>query len=222
MTNYVPVFFDIETTGFNPLHQKYFGDTDYGARVTAIGIGTMDDAWKNGAEYEDCEPDVDVLWDESEYRLLEVAHDRLQGIVAFYEDEGYDPFLVTFNGRNYDHPYLGARYARLRLDGSWWNHKLKRLDMMRALGKRMTGVSRYPSEDDCLEAVGIESEDEYDGSDMPDFYEDGEWDKIESHCHDDVEEMMMLFCEEPEFCMEEFYEHYNVDADAAFEEEVEF
>lgn len=222
MADYVPVFFDIESTGFNPLEQQFYGDNDYGARVTAIGIGTIDDAWKSGGAYGDCDTDVNVWWDNSEYRLLKVAAERLQDTVESYRDNGFEPFLVTFNGRNYDHPYLGARYARLRLDGDLWNHELKRLDMMRALGKRMSGTTRYPSEDDCLEAVGIESEDEYDGSDMPGFYAEEEWLKIESHCHDDVEEMIMLFCEKPELCMEEFYEHYDVDAEASFEEEVEF
>jgi len=99
---------------------------------------------------------------------------------------------------------------------------MERLDMMRSFGKHFDAVGRYPSEDNCLHAVGIDSEDKYDGSMMPEFYENDEWDKIRSHCRDDVEEMVKLFCKEPEINMKEFYDHYNIDAEAKFTEEVEF
>ena len=222
MTNYVPIFFDIETTGFNPLQQAYFDDLNQDAQVTAIGVGLIDDGWKNGKGYDECESEVHVLYDESEYRLLENLNGKLEEWVAEYEEKGYSPFLVTFNGRQFDHPYLGARYARLRLDGSWWNHRLKRLDMMRALGKHWGKVDRYPSEDDCLEAANIESTDPYDGSDMPEAFSERDWDMISEHVEKDTREMIKLFCDVPEMCMSEFYSHYDVDADATFTEEVEF
>jgi uncharacterized protein YprB with RNaseH-like and TPR domain len=163
-----------------------------------------------------------VLWDDSEYRLLQVANKRLEEIVGDYHNQGYTPFLVTFNGREFDHPYLGARFARLRLDGSWFNHKLRRLDMMRALGKHLDSVDRYPSEDDCLEAVGIDSEDPHDGSDMPDAFGRNDWNTIEEHAKHDVKEMMLLFYSMPGMCMREFYDHYDIDMDADYTEEVEF
>lgn len=222
MTKHVPLFFDIETTGLNPLAQEWYDNVDYGARVTAIGIGRMNDEFYRGGGYQECSNSVTVLHDDSEYRLLKVAHERLKEIHADYQKQGFVPFLVTFNGRKFDHPYLGARYARLRLDGSYFNHMLKRLDMMRAFGKHYDAVSRYPSEDDCLDALGIESVDELDGSDMPDAYGNGEWGKIKSHVQEDVDEMIKLFCAEPEVCMEEFFDHYDINDDADFSEEVEF
>jgi len=218
---YKPVFFDIETTGFNPLAQKFWGDTDYGGRVTAVGMGTVSDDWR---QRESCSVDVDVYWDGSEYRLLDTLDDRVEELIGDITDGGNDDvgvFLVTFNGRQFDHPYLGARYARLRLDGGWFNHKLKRLDMMRVFGKHYDGVGRYPSEDDCLEACGIPSHDEYDGSDMPDAYADRDWDMIEEHVRHDVNEMIKLFVDNPEICMKEFYNHYDVDKDPSFAETVD-
>jgi uncharacterized protein YprB with RNaseH-like and TPR domain len=222
MVTHVPVFFDIETTGFNPLTQEWYSNADYGAQVTAIGIGRMDDEFYRGGGYVECSNQVLVLYDSSEYRLLQIAHKRLEEIIGDYQQQGYEPFLTTFNGRRFDHPYLGARYSRLRLDGSWFTHRAKRLDMMRAFGKHYDGVGRYPSEDDCLEAVGIDSDDEYDGSDMPDAFGNKEWGKISDHVEADTEEMVKLFCAEPEICMEEFFDHYDINQDAEFNEEVSY
>jgi uncharacterized protein YprB with RNaseH-like and TPR domain len=215
MTEYDPVFFDIETTGFNPMAQQWHNSYQYDARVTAVGVGTVK-GWREAEGHEDCEYDVDVYWDESEYRLLQVLPDRLDNKIAMIRGEGYEPFLVSFNGRQFDHPYLGARFSRLRLDGGAFTHGLKRLDMMRALGKRWGDIGRYPSEDDCLEEMGIASDDPYDGSDMPDMFGNGNWDAISEHARHDIEEMMRLFVETRTECMGEFYDHYDVDSEPNF------
>mgnify|MGYP000202699425 CR=1 FL=1 len=218
---YEPVFFDIETTGLNPMAQDWWDNETHGARVTAIGIGTMN-GWREGRDFEDIQTDVKILTDESEYRLLSVAHERLVDLYTKLAEDGAEGFLVGHNSRQFDHPYLGARYARLRLDGSLWNHNMKRLDTMLALGKHYGAVSRYPSEDDVLEALGIESDDPYDGSDMPQAYADRDWSMIQDHVKYDVAEMMEMFAEVPEPCMTEFYDHYDIGKDASFTEEVEY
>lgn len=215
MTEYEPIFFDIETTGFNPLSQEWHSNVQSGARVTAVAIGQAT-GWRDAEGHEDCEYETTVYWDDSEYKLLEVLHDRAMSMVEAIEDNGQEPFLVTFNGRKYDHPYMGARFARLRLDGRPFTHGAKRLDMFRALGKHCSEVGRYPSEDDCLEAFGIESDDPYDGSDMPDMYAQGNWQAIEDHARDDTEEMMRLFVETRNVCMSEFYDHYKIDREPNF------
>lgn len=215
---YEPIFFDIETTGLNPMAQSWWNGHDLDARVTAIGVGNIEN-WREANSHKDGEYNVDVLWDESEYRLLQVAHDRLVELATQIQSLGHEPFLVSFNGRQFDHPYLGARYARLRLDGGLWHHSIKRLDMMRALGKHWDPVDRYPSEDDCLEIAGIESDDAYDGSDMPQAYKDKDWTAIQSHVSHDVEEMLRLFIETEDECLEEFYDHYDIEQDVANVEE---
>jgi len=217
---YEPVFFDIETTGLNPMAQGWWDNVEHGAQVTAIGIGWMDD-WREGQSIEDVTFNQEVYSDDSEYRLLDNVADTMEARCDYMADDDTEPVLVTFNGRQYDHPYLGARFARLRLDGSVFNHRFKRLDMMRALGVRLEGVGRYPSEDDCLEVLGLGSDDPHDGSDMPGYFGDGDWKKIREHVRHDVLEMMKLFVETKAMCMEEFYNHYDVDKDANFVEEVE-
>lgn len=219
--SYEPIFFDIETTGLNPMQQEWWDNASHGARVTAVGIGTVE-GWRDSDDPDDCDINVKVLTDESEYRLLKVAHTRLVEIAQGFLSGGDDCFLVGHNSRQFDHPYLGARYARLRLDGSLWNHNLKRLDTMRALGKHWDGLGRYPKEDDVLERLGIESDDPYTGADMPDAYGNKDWDAIKTHVRCDVEEMAKMFVMLSEPCMTEFYDHYDIDKDASFTEEVDY
>jgi len=217
MTYYEPIFFDIETTGLNPMAQHFWSSADYAAQVTAVGIGQMDN-WREGQSWEDAEYEVECYIDNSEYSLLQQIQSVVEAKVEYVREGGGIPYLVGFNSRNYDHPYLGARFARLRLDGSVFNHDTQRLDMMRALGKHWDGVGRYPSEDDCLEELGIGSDDPYDGSDMPDAFSNGNFEAIITHVKADVEEMMKLFVAKKEECVQEYYDHYDIDADATFTE----
>jgi len=217
---YEPVFFDIETTGLNPMAQDWWSGTDHAAQVTAVGIGWLGD-WREGQSLDDVTINQEVYSDRSEYQLLGKIAGVMEARMDYIEDDDTEPILVTFNGRQYDHPYLGARFARLRLDGSVFNSDYKRLDMMRALGTRMDGVGRYPSEDDCLDELGLGSDDPYDGSDMPEAFAEGDMDAIRTHVRHDVAEMLKLFVETKELCMEEFYQHYGIDKDANFVEEVE-
>lgn len=217
MTQFVPVFFDCETTGLNPMAQHFWSNTDQAAQVTAVGIGTVDQ-WRDDQHYTDAQYDVEVYVNSAEYPLLQQVQSVMSAKLDYIEDKGDVPYLVTFNGRQFDHPYIGARFARLRLNGDAFNHRAQRLDMMRALGKHWDGVGRYPSEDDCLEELGIESDDPYDGSDMPEAFKQGNQEAIITHVREDVKEMMQLFVELKEECVQEYYDHYDIDADATFTE----
>jgi len=140
-----PIFFDIETTGFDPMPQAGWDDSSYDPRVTAIGLATADN-WRSAEGPEDVETDTKVLYDSSEYRLLEVAAERLDEIGSEVMADGDAPFLVGYNSRKFDHPYLGARYARLRIDGSRFNRLAQRLDMMRAVKKHPHLVDKLTEE----------------------------------------------------------------------------
>lgn len=222
MTQYEPIFFDIETTGLNPMAQHWW-DGQIAAQVTAIGMGRMNN-WRKTDDPEELNKDIQVLYDGDEYRLLQVFRDRLSEWVSESLEVGKEPFVVGWNSRNYDHPYIGARYARKRLGNNHINNSLKRLDMMRPLGNDDVMAKNYPSQDDYAEALGIEVYDELDGSDMPKAFERNQWEKIDQHVRADVDVMMSIFAMRKAQCMEEFYNHYDdVDGEPPkFIEEADF
>jgi hypothetical protein len=57
---------------------------------------------------------------------------------------------------------------------------------------------------------------------MPQAFKDNNWKDIKDHCQEDVEEMAKLFVETSDMCMAEFYDHYDIDRDANFTEEISF
>lgn len=217
--DYLPVFVDVETTGLNPMAQGWWNNDNPAARVTAIAIGVSNIDYP-GVRNDEMITSVEVEMDGSEYKLLESAAETMSSIVDDYESRGCTPFLVTFNGRQFDHPYLGARYSRYRLDGDSFIHSLKRLDMMRALGKHFEPVGRYPSEDDCVEVLGLEDRDPYDGSDMPDAWERGDTGTIRHHVVSDVQQMGKIFALTEDMCWKEFYDHYDIEGKFDTTEEV--
>lgn len=93
---------------------------------------------------------------------------------------------------------------------------------MRVAGNDGTIEGWYISEDDYAEHLGIEVNDEYDGSDMPDAYRNGEWDKINSHVLSDIAVNAKIFFQRRKLCMDQLTEHYDdVDIDPVFVEEVD-
>lgn len=209
MTQFQPVFWDIETTGLNPMAQEWWNNS-MGAQVTAMAFGQIE-GWHDNPD--DYETSVSVYYDESEYRLLDVCQTRLREVVQTVRDElDREPFLAGFNIRQFDCPYAGARYARKRLNGDLMTHELKRLDMSRPAVITQddgTVVDQYPSQNDYAESVGVTVNDEYDGEDMPMAFENREWDKIVSHVESDVEVMMEVFMDDVELFMNHLYDHYD-------------
>lgn len=221
---YEPIFWDIETTGLNPMAQHWW-DNEMKAQVICIVMGRIDN-WRHAESFDEAKFETKVLWDGDEYRLLEVFHERLVEMTneVMMEDSEMEPFLVGWNSRQFDHPYIGARFARKRLDGSLVNHNLKRLDMMRALGNDEVLSTGYPKQDEYAKELGIDVDDEITGADMADAFKVDDWDKISRHGESDVIEMMKVFVEKKEACMEEFYNHYSdIDGEPPkFTNEVEY
>jgi DNA polymerase elongation subunit (family B) len=211
---YWPIFWDIETTGLNPLAQEFWSG-EMEAQVTAVGLGTIRN-WDRGPGPNNADLQVEVVWDSSEYRLLNVLSDRVRAL-----DFDGEPFLVGYNSRNFDHPYIGARYSRLRQNGEPFTSEWKRLDMMRVAGKDNVIGKRYPKEGEYADALGVEVEDPYDGSDMPEAFQNEDWDAIKTHVEADVEESMRMFLKRPNLMMNHFFDHYDIDAEGSPVEEVD-
>ena len=212
-SRYVPVFFDIETTGLNPLAQGWHRYQDYDAQVFAVGLGYFDD-WPDGCE----EPVTETVWESDEYRMLQQLRKKMHNLADDLEGNDREIFLVGWNSRAYDHPYLVARYSRLRQDPFPFCHKRKRLDMMRIV-RNNTG--KFWKEDDYAEFLGVEDDDPYTGADMPDAFNNNEWDKIFTHVESDTEVMLEVFKREKEMFMQGFYDHYGIDREPVFIDDVE-
>lgn len=211
MTKYEPIFFDIETTGLNPMAQSWWDSHEHDARITAVGVCRMELGWRKEDDYNDVDKDVEIITNSSEYELLQDLSGCINRYINRIEKEtgGREAFLVGFNSRKYDHPYLGARFARLRLPGPIFNHSRKRLDMMRAIGKSDVIGKRYPGQEDVAEELGVSVPDIYEGSDMPAAFSRGDWDAIRDHVNADVQEMVGIFFETADVCYKEFYSHYS-------------
>ena len=203
--SHIPVFFDIETTGLNPLAQAWHNKQKYDAQVTAIGVGYFDDY--DGDERQRV---IKVEYGPNEYKLLSDLRDRMHKIEAEISASGVEPIVVGFNSRQYDHPYLVARYSRLRQNPYPFCHEWKRLDMMRALRKR---DGKYWNQDDYARHIGVHTEDEFDGSDMPEAFDKRQWRKILDHVRADMEDMMDIFTHDLSDFMNHFYDHYGIDKD---------
>jgi len=222
MVRYEPVIWDIATTGLNPM-AEYWWSNEMAAQVTAFGMATVD-GWRNTSDPDMVDIDVTVLYDADEYRLLNVAKDRFWKAFteAYVDDDGSDedgedvePLMVGFNSRQYDHPYAGARYSRKRINGEPFSHGAKRLDMMRVASNK-TDLKGYPSQDEYAKYLGEDIPDEFDGSMMPGFFDNGHMDKIASHVEADAKELARLFVVDKEDAMEEFYNHYDIDKSPVF------
>lgn len=212
-TNYFPVFFDIETTGLNPLAQGWHNYTDYDAQVTAVGLGWFED-YPDSTE----EREIEVVYDGSEYRLLFNLRGKMERIEKENGDEDTEFILVGFNSRQYDHPYLTARYGRLRQDPYPFAYSWKRVDMMKALRSR---DGKYWNQDDYADHIGVHTEDEYDGSDMPEAFAKNQWRKILDHVRADMEDLMDIFRHEPDVYMNHFYDHYGIESDSVTTDDTE-
>lgn len=221
MVQYEPVIIDIETTGLNPMAQEGFMGEEFDAAVSAIGLAFIPN-WREADTVEELEIVTKPITDESEYQLLDRAPTRVRSYVSEYYGEDTVPFFVGHNLRQYDMPYLGARFARKRLNGEPFVSELKRLDTMRVAGNDSGIDGWYVSEDDYAEHLNIYSDDPYDGSDMPEAYVNGNWDKIHTHVISDIKVNAKIFYKRRELCMNEFDSHYDdVDINPVYVEEVD-
>jgi len=207
-SKYKPVFFDIETTGFNPMTPDWYSNS-IGAEVTAVAIGTMPDWCDDGDS-----KNVTVYSNngEEEYSLIKNVNNRFSSIARLYESEGWEPFLVGHNIYQFDVMYWAARCARKRLDPWPVSDGWRRLDTMRALQlpeDYEDGNTYHPGQQDYADYLGLEYVDDLSGSDMPDAFVDGRYDEIATHVRDDVSTLMDIFMIEREDMVEEFWGHYE-------------
>lgn len=216
MTRYQPVFFDIETTGLNPMAQHWWDSVQHGARVICVGIGTLTD-WRGNLE--DSEPHVTVFSDEQEYVLLENLQEWTYDFLdEYHPDIDNEFFFVGWNSRTFDHPYIGARYSRLRLNGYPFTHGWKRLDLFRVIRKK---TGKYWKQDDYIEELsGERAEDDVTGAEIPELFEKNRLDKIRKHCNADVYDLIDIFRYDRTSAMRELYDHYDIDKEVVFVEEV--
>lgn len=223
---YQPVFFDIETTGLDPIDNPSWEDSTPN-RVTCVGVGWFSDGWEDEEELDGDDIWTAVYMDEDEYDLIDRVLGR-DGLIAEtldrktgeYDTDEYG-FVVGWNSRVFDHSYLAARAARYRISGYPIQSVAKRLDMMRPAAREY-GNRNYVSEDDYLDFIGMENEDEFTGADMKEAFEDSRWRDIKTHCESDVEQMLRVFFEKREMMYGHLFDYYNIDSDPTFGEEVEF
>lgn len=227
MTLYEPVFFDLETSGLSPIESPWEYVSQSDAQVITIGVGFFREVHPD-MDPDELELEIRVFENTgSEYSILKNARQFIRNKVAKLEDwwpyheleegqmlkmkegKGLDTecFLVSWNGRKFDHAYAGARYARLRQDPFPFGYRRKRLDMMKSIRDK-TGV--VFSQDDWCEEKDIEVNDSVVGSDVPELWENGRTDKIKAHCYSDIEDMMRLFHADWEWHMEHFCDHYGI------------
>ena len=238
MGKYIPVIWDIETTGLNPMAEHWWSNTMQ-AQVIAIGFATIPN-WDEVSDPDDAEINVYTYYDRDEYELLDIVPERIHEKVRqdcldrpfeLYHDvvgteflsrtgQNPEPFLVGFNSRSFDHTYIGARFARKRLKGWPLTHGWKRLDMQRVAGHH-GDLRNHPSQDDYAEYHDVDVPDEHDGSNMPEYFSQNNWTGIREHAESDVEELAKLFMRDRESAMEEFYRHYDIDAEPNFAEEAD-
>lgn len=219
MTKYVPVFWDIETTGLNPMAEYWWN----GGRneVICVCVATVED-WEDEGE----EVNIHSFTGDSEYPLIQEVREGMYTILSDIEgwnwDDIYEPseedvdpeaFLVGFNSRSFDHTFWSARCGRLRQSNWPFGHQRKRLDAMRVCRNRC-GYEYQDSQDDIAEDIGIEmADDTVDGSDVPELYENGQMDLIENHARADVKDLVGIFMEFREEMLAEFYDHYDIEKD---------
>jgi hypothetical protein len=205
---YEPIFWDIETTGLNPMAQAWWNNT-MAAQVHTVAFGRIHN-WRDVEDWEDAEMEVTVLKNDSEYMLLQEVADKVANIRdGCLTDMGVEPFFTGFNSRNFDHPYISARFGRLRLGCPGLNHSLKRLDVQRAVQKRGDFSKNFPSQNDVAQEHGIPVNTDLTGEDMPRAFERRDWDKIVEHVEDDLNALMSIFVEYRKESVSEFYDHYD-------------
>lgn len=212
--SFFPIFWDIETTGLNPMIEPW-SNWGKASQVTAVGLGVIENYHDNPSP-EEAELNIKALYDEDEYRLLSLVPDRAEEMVGDGE-----PIIVGYNSRQYDHPYSGARWARKRLSGEPINTEWRRLDMMRVAKVDPRIPKSYPKEGEYADALDVNVPDPYDGSDMPEAFENREWKAIETHVRADVRESMLMFLERKDLMMDTFYDHYDIDAQGGPVEEID-
>lgn len=206
-----PIFYDIETTGLNPMIEPWYNQPT--SEVTAIAVGHFPD-WQEGGDM--IRIDTYLNTGGEEYELIEDVLNWFESRYSFTDER---MFRVGWNIKQFDDPYLCARCGRLNQDPSPLI-KWDRLDMMRPLEipqwwweeNKHDGKNRkYPKQDDYARFLNIEFKEGLDGSQMPEAFKEGEYEKIKDHVVDDMQVMMHIFQKEQDKLLKHFTDHYGMD-----------
>ena len=223
--DYEPIFWDIETTGLNPMQQEWWSNAEQDAQVICVGIGMLTE-WRDDPNQ--ANKHIDIVAGNSEYNVIQRTKETLESVIRDVEgpdklgevsfSDDTEPFFVGWNSRQFDHPYYCARAGRLRLDPWPFGHDFRRLDMQRAVYNH---TGRHWSQDDYADHLEVGREEDIEGSEVPQLFLNGRLDIIKRHCRLDVEDMMDIFLEEREVFMGEFDDHYSdVDPQTRFVEQI--
>lgn len=199
-----PVFLDIETTGLNPLQDE----------IVAVGIKAIDlhqdeyDPWK-------------YLNAWITYVLTREAEDEsglIRFALHFLTREG--ACIIGYNIAGFDIPFITARalfhgfkdreVALLR--------QQYRIDLMHVVTRYLLTNNRHVKLADIAAFLGVSIDDKITGKDIPELYEQREFEKIENHCHKDLEAISALFKRLKNLCVHNLQRRYNLDCEILLEE----
>ena len=154
-----PVIIDIETTGLDP-----FSD-----RIVAIGI-------KRGNN-------VRVFIDEKENQILRDFYN----FILKFPDPLTSQILIGYNIQNFDIPFITARTIRIgySVEASYLR-RMYRADLMTIVTRYLNTRNRNLSLRAVADFLGIEVNDSVSGSDIPQLWQEGDFNAIIEHCISDL------------------------------------
>lgn len=174
------------------------------AKIACIGLNIIinDNKEFSGAFVIDNNMNDDffeLIKDEPDYKIFKCteysAIDKFWKIFVKYKDS----ILISFNGRNFDCPFIMLRSALLGIvpsrnlmDGTRYNYK-NHIDLLDEL--TFYGSSKKYNFDFYARSFGIKSPKEYgvDGSKVDELYKNEEYLKIGEYCLRDVEATWKLY-----------------------------
>jgi hypothetical protein len=198
-----PVFLDIETTGLNPLEHE----------IVAIGIKAIDlrqetfNPWK-----------YQKVWVNTVFTRETADEDGLiRSALHFLTRESV--CIIGYNIVGFDIPFLTARalfngfkeYQVIALRQQY------RIDLMHVVTRYLLTNNRHIKLADIAAFLGIDVDDEITGKDIPELYEQGEFEKIASHCRCDLETISALFVKLMDLCIHNLQRRYNLDCEVLLE-----
>jgi len=165
----LPIVFDIETTGLDPFTDTTLAIT-YKVGFKKPIVFHIDD---NGVD---------------EKLVLRRFYFNLDSIAADSSKDGVSLVLVGYNIDSFDIPFLTTRaILNGMIEHSATLRKYYRADLMYIVTRYLKTDKKHMKLKDVAKALGIEVNDDVNGSDVPRLFEEGNYEAIVKHCISDVE-----------------------------------